>query len=201
MGDVVHTLPALTDAARANPNIKFDWAVDEAFADIPAWHTYVENVFPVALRRWRPGITSAERGDIRSFLKNIRAARYEAIVDLQGQFKSAFVARQARGPRYGYDGASAREWGAHLVYRNKLAVAKGEHSMARMRRLLSQALSYSYDEGLVDYGIARERLPPPALQTDQPYVVFIHSTSWTAKNWPEQYWRELAERATGAGFP
>ena len=38
--------------------------------------------------------------------------------------------------------------------------------MARMRRLLSQALSYSYDEGLIDYGIARERLPSPALQTE-----------------------------------
>ncbi|MGZ5436550.1 MAG: lipopolysaccharide heptosyltransferase I [Pyrinomonadaceae bacterium] len=200
MGDVVHTLPALTDAARANATIKFDWAVDEAFADIPTWHSHVENVSPVALRRWRRGLTSGERGDIKSFLKNIRRAKYDAIVDLQGEFKSAFVARQARGPRYGYDGASAREWGAHLVYRNKLAVPHGEHSMARMRRLLSQALSYSYDEGLIDYGIARERLPSPALQTDRPYVVFIHSTSWTSKNWPEQYWRELAERATVAGF-
>ena len=200
MGDVVHTLPALTDAARANSAITFDWAVDEAFADIPAWHTHVENVFPVALRRWRGGITSAERGDIKSFLKNIRQPSYDAIVDLQGEFKSAFVARLARGPRYGYDGASAREWGAHLVYRNKLTVAKGEHSMARMRRLLSQALSYSYDEGFIDYGIARERLPSPALPTEKPYVVFIHSTSWTSKNWPEHYWRELAERATVAGF-
>src|SRR6185503_15823574 len=124
----------------------------------------------------------------------------DAIVDLQGEFKSAFVARQARGPRHGYDGASAREWGAHLFYRNKLPVLKGEHSMARMRRLLSQALSYSYDEDLIDYGIARERLPRSALQTDKPYVVFIHSTSWASKNWPEQYWRELAERATVAGL-
>jgi heptosyltransferase I len=200
MGDVVHTLPALTDAARANPTIKFDWAVDEAFADVPAWHSHVENVFPVALRRWRRGITSTTRNDVKIFWMNIRRAKYDAVVDLQGEFKSAFVARQARGPRYGYDGASAREWGAHLVYRNKLAVPKGQHSMARMRKLLSQALSYSYDEGLIDYGIARERLPPPALQTDKPYVVFIHSTSWTSKNWPEQYWRELVERATVAGF-
>ena len=200
MGDVVHTLPALTDAARAHADIKFDWAVDEAFADIPAWHSHVENVFPVALRRWQGAISPAERGDIKSYLKNIRREKYDAIVDLQGQFKSAFVARQARGPRYGYDGSSAREWGAHLIYRNKLTVAKGEHSMARMRRLLAQALSYSYEEDLIDYGILRERLPRPALQTDKPYVVFIHSTSWTSKNWPEQYWRELAQRATIAGF-
>ena len=201
MGDVVHTLPALTDAARANPAIKFDWAVDEAFADIPAWHAQVDNVFPVALRRWRRGLTaSAGRTEVKAHLKDLRRESYDAVVDLQGEFKSAFIARQARGRRYGYDGASAREWGAHLVYRNKLAVPKGEHSMARMRRLLSQALSYSYDEELIDYGISRDRLPESSLQTEKPYVVFIHSTSWTSKNWPEQYWRELAKRVTVAGL-
>src|SRR5678815_2563654 len=52
MGDLVQTLPALTDAARAIPDIKFDWVVDESFADVPVWHSHVENVFPTALRRW-----------------------------------------------------------------------------------------------------------------------------------------------------
>lgn len=201
MGDVVHTLPALTDAARANPAIKFDWAVDEAFADIPAWHSHVENVFPVALRRWRAGLTSAAgRSEVTTFLKEFRATKYDAIVDLQGEFKSAFVGRLARGQRYGYDGASAREWGAQLVYPNRFAIAKGTHSMSRMRRLLAEALEYSYDPDLVDYGIERNRLPSSALRIDQPYIVFIHSTSWASKNWPEQYWRELGQHVTQAGF-
>lgn len=38
LGDVIHTLPALTDAARAIPGIQFDWVVEEGFAEIPAWH-------------------------------------------------------------------------------------------------------------------------------------------------------------------
>ena len=32
LGDVVHTLPALTDAQRAIPGIQFDWVVEEGFA-------------------------------------------------------------------------------------------------------------------------------------------------------------------------
>lgn len=201
MGDVVHTLPALTDAARAHPAIAFDWAVDESFADIPMWHSNVEQVFPVDLRRWRRGLTTAAgRSEISDLLKRLRANRYDAIVDLQGEFKSAFVARLAKGARYGYDGASAREWGAHLVYRKRFAVLKATHSMARMRQLLSQALSYSCDEDSFDYGIRRERLPSPALQIDRPYVIFIHSTSWESKNWPEQYWRELGDYVNEAGF-
>ena len=201
MGDVVHTLPALTDAARANTTIKFDWAVDEAFADIPAWHSHVENVFPVALRRWRRGLTSGERGDIKSFLKNIRREPSTTPSSISRASSRAPSSRAKRGVLVTATMALRRASGARIWFIEiNSRWRKGEHSMARMRRLLSQALSYSYDEGLIDYGIARERLPPPALQTDKPYVVFIHSTSWTSKNWPEQYWRELAERVTVAGF-
>lgn len=43
MGDVLHTLPALTDAAQAIPGIRFDWVVEEGFAQI-LWHKSVERV-------------------------------------------------------------------------------------------------------------------------------------------------------------
>lgn len=201
MGDVVHTLPALSDAAQEIPSVRFDWAIDEAFAQIPGWHRNVETVFPIALRRWRGRLASPEgRAEARAFLKTFRAEKYDLVVDLQGEFKSAFVARLAKGARAGYDGASAREWGAQLSYRQKFNVPKGTHSMARMRRLLSQALSYSYEESSVDYGIERARLIPAPLHVKQPYVVLIHSTSWESKNWPEHYWRELAGRINAAGF-
>ena len=49
MGDVLHTLPALTDAMRAIPGIHFDWVVEEGFAQIPSWHEAVDRVIPVAL--------------------------------------------------------------------------------------------------------------------------------------------------------
>ncbi len=39
MGDVLHTLPALTDAQQAIPGIKFDWVVEEGFAQIPSFGT------------------------------------------------------------------------------------------------------------------------------------------------------------------
>ena len=52
LGDVLHTLPAVTDAAAALPGLRFDWVVEEAFAEVPAWHGAVDRVIPVALRRW-----------------------------------------------------------------------------------------------------------------------------------------------------
>src|SRR5439155_9454285 len=86
MGDVVHTLPALSDAASANPSIRFDWAVDESFAQIPAWHRNVETVFRVALRRWQRSLSSsAGRAEVKAFLKTLRAKQYDLVVDLQGE--------------------------------------------------------------------------------------------------------------------
>ena len=38
MGDLMHALPALTDAVNNVPEISFDWVVDENFAEVPKWH-------------------------------------------------------------------------------------------------------------------------------------------------------------------
>jgi len=197
MGDVVHTLPALTDAAKAIPGLRFDWAVDEAFAQIPAWHTNVDTVFPTALRRWGPNPTGRE---FRQFRKELRSRRYDFVVDLQGEFKSALIARLARGVRCGYDARSVHERGAQLTYRKKFTVPKGLHSIQRMRRLLGLALGYSYAEENVDYSIKPARLQPAPLEIPGPFVVFIHSTSWESKNWPEVYWKDLTRTVLGAGF-
>jgi heptosyltransferase-1 len=201
MGDLVQTLPALSDAARALPDIRFDWAVDESFAQVPAWHEHVDKVFPSAFRRWRKALgQGVSSGELSSFIKRLRAERYDQIVDVQGEWKSATICRLARGPRRGYDGPSVHEWGAHLTYRDRFPVAKGQHSIARMRQLLSQALGYTYDEAELHYGIDRARLPVVAQSFPEPYVVFVHSTSWESKNWPEQYWRQLSDLAVAAGF-
>ena len=53
MGDLVHTLPALTDATRALGNIRFDWVCEPTFAEIPHWHPAVGDVLAIPLRRWK----------------------------------------------------------------------------------------------------------------------------------------------------
>ena len=67
MGDVLHTLPALTDAAQAIPGIRFDWVVEEGFAQIPSWHKSVERVIPplaqsLVLRADQSRASSLSRG-------------------------------------------------------------------------------------------------------------------------------------------
>lgn len=89
MGDVLHTLPALTDAAQAIPGIRFDWVVEEGFAQIPSWHKSVERVIPVAIRRWRKAWFSAPiKAERQAFREAVQAVKYDAIIDAQGLVKA-----------------------------------------------------------------------------------------------------------------
>ncbi len=111
MGDVLHTLPALTDAAQAIPGIRFDWVVEEGFAQIPSWHKSVERVIPVAIRRWRKAWFSAPiKAERQAFREAVQAVKYDAIIDAQGLVKSAaLVTRLAHGVKHGMDWQTARE--------------------------------------------------------------------------------------------
>ncbi len=71
MGDILNTLPALTDAVMCYPNIKFNWVVEEKFAEIPSWHYAVKEVIPVAIRRWRKNwFIKSTREEKKNFIFN-----------------------------------------------------------------------------------------------------------------------------------
>jgi len=199
LGDVVHTLAAVTDAARMIPGIRFDWVVEEAFAEVPRWHPSVDRVIPIAIRRWRHAPWQAVRsGEWRQFRRLLRARQYDAVIDAQGLVKSALVTWQARGPRYGLDRAGAREPLASLGYQHRLQVPKGGHAITRLRQLFAKALVYPELKGRADFGIDRSRLPLPL--SDGPFLVFLQGTTWASKHWPEPYWVELARLAAAHGF-
>jgi lipopolysaccharide heptosyltransferase I len=201
MGDLVQTLPALTDAARAIPEISFDWTVDESFAQVPGWHKNVDTVIPSAFRRWRKNWRLAfQSGEPQEFLKRVRRQKYDFVIDVQCELKSALASRLARGTRFGYDRRAVHEWGAQFAYQKKFFVPKGIHSIRRMRQLMARSLGYEYEEEELDYGIERARLGPVSVKLPERFLVFIHSTSWTSKNWPEFYWQELTRKALSEGY-
>jgi len=201
MGDVVQTLPAAQDAVRAIPDLSFDWVVDGSFAEIPTWHPRVETVIAPSLRRWRSDAAAAIKSkEINAVVKQLRAVKYDAVVDLQGEMKSAMLARLARGRRIGYDSRSVHEWGAQAAYHRRIRVGKGQHSITRMRGLMAAALEYPLRDTPAEYGVDAERLPPAPVQLPERFVVLVHSTSWTSKNWHLESWRELALIAGAYGY-
>ncbi len=196
LGDLIHTLPALTDAVAAVPGLAVDWLAERPFSEIPGWHPAVRRVIASDLRRWRKApLTTLRNGDWARFRDDLRQTRYDCVLDAQGLVKSAFLASRADGPVAGPDFVSAREPLAALFYQHRQRVPKHgrEHAITRTRRLFAAALGYPLPANLdeaPDAGLDRARFAPPDIAT--PYALFLHGTTWPSKRWPLAHWQQLA---------
>ncbi|MCB1665457.1 MAG: lipopolysaccharide heptosyltransferase I [Pseudomonadales bacterium] len=204
LGDVIHTLPAVTDAKRANRRLQFDWVVEENFVEIPGWHPAVDRVIPVAFRRWRKSILKTLRnGEYADFKTDLKREHYDLVIDAQGLIKSGFISRLSKGLTVGLSDSTVKEPMATLFYNKVYSVPRDEHAVQRVRELFSRALNYPLQEdqlGEIDYGIDLTRIGVSPEHTPSGVLLFLHGTTWQSKHWPVPFWRELARLASARGY-
>lgn len=196
LGDVVHMLPALTDARRHLPGLQADWVVEEGFAAIPALHGAVRRVIPVAIRRWRRQLGQRRTWqEMAAFRRALRADSYDLVLDSQGLLKSALLAAQAHGPKAGFDAASAREALAARFYGRRFRVPWDVHAIRRNRLLTALALGYPEDDpDAIRYGLAS------ADTATGREVLCLHGTARPEKELPEARWVAVARELSAAGL-
>src|SRR5262249_9511688 len=193
LGDVIHQMPALTDARKARGDATFSWLVEEAFAPLVQMHPAAREVIPVASRRWRKSLfRPATMAEIAKSFHAIRARHYDDIIDSQGLLRTALVARAARGRRHGYDSSSIRESLASHFYDACYRVDRKLHAVGRNRILTGLARGYK-PQGAPDYGLDRAQFA----NTPSRYAVFLHGTARQEKQWPEAHWVRLGQALGG----
>ena len=80
LGDVVHHMPAATDARQHFPDAQIAWVVEEAFAPLVGLHPAVDTVIPVATRRWRRQLLKRETWkEIAAFRRLLRPSAYDKV--------------------------------------------------------------------------------------------------------------------------
>ncbi|MDH5358704.1 MAG: lipopolysaccharide heptosyltransferase I [Gammaproteobacteria bacterium] len=203
MGDLMHALPALTDAANAIPDIEFDWVVDQAFSDVPMWHPNVKRVIKTSHRHWRKEPFMAwKEGHLTTFYNQLNEYDYDVVIDLQSNLKSAFVSWLRKGSVHGLDKNCCRERPAHWAYKYQYSVNLKQHSIEKMRALMAQILGYTRAEKPADYGVDLSRYELPELDFDLPerFMMFVHNASWLTKLWPLSHWQELVNHAVRQGY-
>src|ERR1041385_2583351 len=197
LGDVIHHMPAVSDARRHRPQARIGWVVEEAFAPLVRLHPAVDSIVAVASRRWRGAPFSAETWrEVGALARAMRAQSHETVIDAQGLLRSAFIARFARGRRHGYDRASVRERAASWFYDVHYNVDRSLHAITRNRMLTGQVLGYTPD-GPLDFGLERAALMNGAPARE---VVLLHATARTEKEWPVAHWIELAQGLGARGY-
>ena len=219
MGDIVHNLPVIADLRRERPEFVIDWVVEEGYAELVQMTRGVSRVMPIAQRRWRGQRGSAAaRAEKRRFLTQLRAEKYDAVLDTQGLLKSALIAQRARlnkgGARIGFSFSLARESLARLFYDRGYGVDPRLHAIERMRALAAAAFGYSGK----DLGMPQFELDVPPVHFDwlpgdaesgsaanasecaaAPYAVLLQATARPEKAWPAERWVALIDLLCGAG--
>jgi heptosyltransferase I len=198
LGDVLHALPVVHDILTALPMSQVDWVVEPSFAPLVRRVKGIGRVFECAQRRWRRQWWAARtRSEWRTFVTQLRAAPYDAVIDLQGLLKSALVARIARGRRFGLANrteGSSYEWPVRWLVDQAIAIEPRVHALDRSRQLAARALGYTV-AGVPQFGLTTLTPRPP-----QRTVVFAHGASRDDKLWPEANWLALGLRCSADGW-
>ncbi len=205
LGDVVHAMPAVQDIVAAHPGVWIDWVVEPAFAPLVQRVAGVSEVIAAPLRRWRQGWwTPRVRTEFKALRERLQRDAYDAVIDLQGLTKSAFVARLARrapgGHRYGIgnqtEGSSWEKPARWLVDR-PIRVEPRIHALDRSRVIVAQALGHPVS-GAPRYGL-RARAAAGA-RGAMPTIAFVHGSSRDDKLWPNGHWVTIGKRLLNEGW-
>jgi lipopolysaccharide heptosyltransferase I len=190
LGDVVHTLPAVAALREAFPCARIDWVIEEKWAPLLQGSPDVNEV--VQLDR-------TSFATIRGCLRRLRAAANDCVLDFQGLYKSAVLARLSRAPkRVGWDRRFAREGGSALFYTHHVA-PKAAHVVDQNLELVAsvgariEAVRFPLVvSSEIENQIARLLLS----QGVGEYFVLSPGGGWRSKCWPPELYGELCRRLT-----
>jgi lipopolysaccharide heptosyltransferase I len=180
LGDIVHAIPVAAALRRAFPTARIDWLVS-------ARHRELLDLVPVIDRRLvindRAG---AEDGaPMLAAIRELRRARYDVALDLQGLLKSAVLARASGAARVvGFSSAYVRERLARLFYTETREPDGVPHvvfqNLALLQALDLTVVSPEFPIERVDSALAaqvRER-------TAGRYALLNPGAAWPNKRWP-----------------
>jgi lipopolysaccharide heptosyltransferase I len=196
LGDIVHAIPVAAALRRAFPDARIDWLVS-------AKHREILDLVPVIDRR----LVINDRGDtnggssLLSAIRELRAARYDVAIDLQGLIKSALLARASGAPRVaGFVASYARERLARLFYTDVHDPGRGGlYDPRETRHVVDINLGLLTVLGL---NAVRAEFPidqvesAPAQQvrerTGGRYALLNPGAAWPNKRWPPARLSEVA---------
>jgi lipopolysaccharide heptosyltransferase I len=186
LGDIVHALPILNLLRTRWPRAHIAWLVTPAFAGLLEGHPQLDEIIPFERRRfgtgWRhPGAALG----FFSFVRMLRRKQFDLVVDLQGLFRSGWLAWATGSPaRVGF--ADAREFG-WIFYSQRVPVQTwDQHALGRYLNI-AEALGCGRQPVVFQFPPIQP-LPRPI---PQPYAVLLPGTNWETKRWPIEYFAQL----------
>jgi heptosyltransferase-1 len=205
MGDVIHTLPAAQALRDAFPDAMIGWLVEERWAELlcapgaprrgprSAQRPLADWVHTVSLVGWRKSLfTIPTLQQIARVWNDVRSARYDVAVDLQGAIRSAVLARWS-GARVVYGAAEPRESPASLLY-TRLVIARGAHVIEQNLSVAEAVAPRKMGAPRVEFprDVAAEQKIDQKLAGVGDFAILNPGAGWGAKRWPAERYGRVA---------
>lgn len=204
IGDVVHTLPALDALHHQFPESTIDWVVEEKASDIIKDHPYLEKVIISKRKRWlknfnKPFLWYRTLRDIIGFLRDLRAKKYDVVIDFQGLLKSAMLVFLSRGKRkVGY--SNTREMSSLCLNEKVPFYPLDRHAVERNINLV-RYLGAKPDEITFPFNITEENrkkvdhfLSANGLGASNPLIAIHSQAGWATKRWDPLKMARLSDK-------
>jgi heptosyltransferase I len=214
MGDIIHSMPAVSSLRASFPDALLGWAVEERWAALlssAAARTgprgpekpLVDILHIVNTRAWRTAPFSDETWrEIKQTISGLRAVGYDVSIDIQGAIKSAVLGRFAR-PRRRFGFAQPWESAATMFYTHQVQ-ATGIHIADRNRSLAAAAGADAEPENATPIPIdaVAEVWADAELKTRdiREFAIINPGSGWGSKCWPAKRFGELARRLSSNGI-
>jgi len=195
LGDVVTAVPVLRALRRQLPAARIHWMLSASCAPLMADDVDLDEVVLFERRRLgRAWHSPAAAKSLVAFLRRLRAAGFDWVIDLQGLFRSGFFA-WATGAAVRAGFADARE-GATVFYTHRCRPTD-RHTVDRN---IALARHLGVDARREDMTLRvpaggrelAERLCREARLAGEDFLALVPPTRWPTKQYPVRHWRSVA---------
>jgi heptosyltransferase-1 len=200
LGDVISGLPVLGGLRRSFPKARLAWLVTPTCADILAGQPGLDEVIGFDRQRYgRIGRSPDAARAFAAFCRELRRRRFDWVIDLQGLFRSAFLAGvTGAAVRAGF--ADAREF-APVFYTHPVRVSAG-HTIDRNIELARGLGVDARPEDLRLHvaDLAREfvdSILAAAGMKKGRYLLLAPGTRWRNKMYPPRHWKKVIAELAG----
>jgi heptosyltransferase-1 len=194
MGDVLHALPAVASLRAALPGARIGWAIDPRWCPLLG-ASLVDRMHLVNTRQWT---AVSFLPQVLTLNRELRAEKYDLVVDLQGSIRSGVIARLA-GARRVVGSAFPRETPARLFYTEHVRLAR-PHVIDQAAELVSAAVGLPIQPIQPALPEAEASAVWAAHYDDKPFVLIAPTAGWGAKEWPPDRYAALIPRLEARGY-
>lgn len=195
LGDVIHALPIAANARIAGAQV--GWVTETAYRDLLEGNPDVDRVFPADTKAWRRRpLSPRTMSEIRTLSRSLREFAPHAVIDAQGLWKSALLARSAGAPVVGFGARDRREPASAVLCDRPVRPLPGGHVVDR-NLALAEAAGLPVGPRRPD---ARFLLGKASTEADsflasqhRPFAVYHPGAGRPEKTWGESNFASLAD--------